>query len=211
MEDNEILDPQTTEEPETTPESDSIVEPEATAEPEATVDPDTTVSNVSASAPEEYYDVIYAAVNDALVAQTVTDGQNISTGALEYFKGILLNHSPFTDYVVYVGESYTYWWNNYEHTGYEYCLAYGDLELSGTTFTGQADIVTMRTSGENSVSFKNDQYVSVTAPLYYSRSNLGNYSGIVQKDFFSLGILAALVLGGVVWLTRSILSPRSSS
>lgn len=208
MEDDELLLPEATEEPETTLEPDSIVEPDASSEPEL-VDPDTTGTG-SAAAPEQYYDVIYAAVNDALVAQTVTDGQNISSGALEYFKGILLNQSPFTDYVVYVGEAYQYFWGNTQQTGYEYCLAYGDLELSGTTFTGQADIVIMRTSGENSVFFVNDQYISVNAPLYYSRSNLGNYSGIVQKDFFSLGILAALTLGGVIWLVRSLISPKSS-
>lgn len=207
MEDDELLLPEATEEPETTLEPDSIVEPDVSPEPEL-VNPDTLVTG--SAAPEQYYDVIYAAVNDALVAQTVTDGQNISSTALEFFKGILLNQSPFTDYVVYVGEPYQYYWGNNQQTGYEYCLAYGDLELSGTTFTGQADIVTMRTSGENSVSFMNDQYISVNAPLYYSRSNLGNYSGIVQKDFFSFGILASLTLGGVIWLVRSLISPKSS-
>lgn len=161
------------------------------------------------TSPEEYYDVIYTAVNDALIAQTVTDGQSISNTALEYFKGILLNKSPFTDYVVYVGEPYQYWQGNMERTAYEYCLAYGDLELTGQTFSGSADIVTMRTTGENTVSFVNDQYITLTAPMYYSRSNLGDYSGIVVKDYSGIGILLALALGGAVWLVKSFLVPKS--
>lgn len=191
-------------------ENNEILEPVTTEEPIATEEP-VTMEELQAqqSSPEAYYDVIYTAVNDALVAQTVTDGQNISGTALEYFKGVLLNQSPFTDYVVYVGEPYQYWWGNNQQTAYEYCLAYGDLELSDTTFSGLADIITMRTTGENSVSYMNDQYISVDAPLYYSRSNMGNYSGIISKDFSGITILLTLALGGAVWLVKSFLSPKS--
>lgn len=185
--------------PELTPEPEAVIEPEPVEEPEV----------IQGANPDAYYDVIYTAVNDALVAQTVTDGQSISSSALEYFKGILNNQSPFTDYVIYVGEPYQYWWGNNQQTAYEYCMAYGDLDLNGITFTGQADIVTMRISGENSVSFVNDQNVSITAPMYYSRSNLGEYSGVVKQDYVSFGVLCALVLGGVVWFVKSLLSPKS--
>lgn len=155
---------------------------------------------------EQLYDVVYTAVYDAYQAQTVTDGQNISNTALEYFKGVLLNESPFIDYVCYVGDSYTYWWGNNQQTAYEYCMAYGDLELSGTYFTGNADIVKMRTSGENSVVYQTNQNISINAPMYYSRSNLGAYSGIVEKNYYGAGILIALLLGGCVWCVRKFLS-----
>lgn len=155
---------------------------------------------------EELYDVMYTAVYDAYQAQNVTDGQNISNTAIEYFKGVLLNESPFVDYVCYVGDSYQYWWGNAHQTAYEYCMAYGDLELSGTCFTGTADIVKMRTAGENSVVYLSEQNVSINAPLYYSRSNLGNYSGIVEKNYFGAGILIALLLGGCVWCVGKFLS-----
>lgn len=198
MENNEMLEPIATEEPTTTEEPIATEAPITMEEPQA-----------QQSSPDAYYDVIYTAVNDALIAQTVTDGQSVSNVALEYFKGVLLNQSPFTDYVVYVGEPYQYWWGNNQQIAYEYCLAYGDLDINGTTFTGLADIVTMRTTGENSVVYMNDQYISVDAPLYYSRSNLGDYSGIVTKDFSGIAILLTLALGGAVWLVKSFLSPKS--
>lgn len=163
------------------------------------------VVDVQPMSGEELYDVVYAAVYDAYVAQTVTDGQSISNTALEYFKGLLAKESPFIDYVIYVGQPYQYWNYNYEQTGYEYCMAYGDLELSGTTFTGTADIVTMRTAGEQWVSYKNDQAVSITAPLYFSRSNLGDYSSVIQYDYINTGILIALLIGGLTWLVRKFL------
>lgn len=155
---------------------------------------------------EQLYDVMYSAVYDAYVAQNVTDGQTISNTAIEYFKGVLMNESPFIDYVCYVGEPYYYWWGNNQQTAYEYCMAYGDLELSGTYITGTADIVKMRTSGENSVVYLTEQGVSINAPLYYSRSNLGNYSGIVEKNYLGAGILISLLIGGCVWCVRKFLS-----
>lgn len=155
---------------------------------------------------EQLYDVVYNAVYDANVAQIVTDGQSISNSAIEYFKGVLMNESPFIDYVCYVGQPYQYWNYNYEQTGYEYCMAFGDLDLNGTTFSGVADVVTMRTNGEQWVSYQNEQYVSINAPLYYSRSNLGDYSGIVQKDYVGIGVLMLLAIGGVTWCVKKFLS-----
>lgn len=155
---------------------------------------------------EELYDVVYTAVYDAYQAQNVTDGQSISSSAIDYFKGVLLNESPFTDYVCYVGDSYQYWWGNSQQTAYEYCMAYGDLELDGNTFYGTADIVKMRTVGENSVVYQTEQNISINAPLFYSRSNLGAYSGIVAKDYVGIGILMLLAIGGVTWCVRKFLS-----
>lgn len=166
-----------------------------------------TVSGGDSLPPDAYYDVIYTAVNDALVAQSVTDGQSIPDSALNYFEGILHNQSPFTDYVCYVGDSYQYWWGQNQQTAYEYCMAYGDLECNGTVFTGTADIVKMRVVGENSVSFQTEQNVSINAPMFYSRSNLGAYSGIVEKDYTGVCILVALLLGGVTWCVRKFLQP----
>lgn len=173
--------------------------------PEEPFAPESVVMSVGV---EELENAVYNGVSQALYEQTVTDNQSINNVALDYFKGVLLNESPFTDYVIYVGEPYQYWQNNNQRTAYEYCMAYGDLELNGQTFTGNADIVTMRTVGENSVSYVNNQNISLTAPLYYSKSNLGQYSGVIQKDYVSFGILCSLVLGGVVWLVKSILSPN---
>lgn len=158
---------------------------------------------------EEYYDTVYNAVNDAIVAnQVVTDGQAISNTALEYFKGVLCNELPFIDYVVYCGEPYTYTYYDGQRTAYEYCMAYGDLECSGDYFSGTADVVTIRTVGEYSVSYMNDQAISLYAPQYYSRSNLGNYSGIVAYDYLSLGILALMAIGGVLWFLSGIFGFR---
>lgn len=182
------------------------MEPETTMEPEQSFAPDSVIMSVGV---EELENAVYNGVSQALYAQTVTDNQSVSSTALEFFKGILLKESPFTDYVIYVGEPYQYWWNNQQHTAYEYCLAYGDLELSGQTFSGTADIVTMRTVGENSVSFVNNQAITLTAPMYYSKSNLGQYSGVISHDYVSFGILCTLILGGVVWFVKSLLSPKS--
>lgn len=155
------------------------------------------------------YDVVYNAVNDAIVAnQVVTDGQAISNTALEYFKGVLGNELPFTDYVVYCGEAYQYTYYEQQRTAYEYCMAYGDLECYGNYFSGTADVVTIRTVGEYSVEYTNDVSISLYAPQYYSRSNLGNYSGIVAYDYISLGTLILFALGGVLWFLNRVFGFR---
>lgn len=212
--DDLILDPtpEPTVSPDATPEPEfddlpEVLDPSDVSElPEESPLPETVIMSVGV---EELESAVYNGVSQALYTQTVSDNQSVSSTALEFFKGILLKESPFTDYVIYVGEPYQYWWNNTQHTAYEYCMAYGALDLNGQTFTGNADIVTMRTVGENSVSFVNDQNISVTAPMYYSRSNLGQYSGVISQDYVSFGILCSLVLGGVVWFVKSLLSPKS--
>lgn len=156
------------------------------------------------------YDVMYTAVYDALVdaqaaSQTVTDGQAVNSTALNYFEGILGNSFLPRDYVIYVGDAYTYNQGYNQRTAYEYCMAYGNLELNGTTFTGTATICTIRTSGDVSVSYKYDQTINLDAPLYYSRSNLGDYSGAIQYDWSGFLILLSLFLGGVVWFMRKLL------
>lgn len=183
-----------------------IVVPEETPEPDFPTVSGNEAVVIEPMSGEQLYDVMYSAVYDAYVAQNVTDGQSISNTAIEYFKGVLMNESPFTDYVCYVGDPYYYWWGNNQQTAYEYCMAFGDLELSGTYFTGTADIVKMRTSGENSVVYLTEQSVSINAPLYYSRSNLGNYSGIVEKNYLGAGILISLLIGGCVWCVRKFLN-----
>ena len=149
-------------------------------------------------------DVIYFSMDDfiELYAQNVTSGQNINSNALSYFKGILENQALPVDYVIYVGNTYTY---NYNSIGYEYCMAYGDLQLAGTHFTGTGTICTMRVSGTQSVSYAYDQDIDLYAPMYYSRSNLGDYSGIYQYDWTGLLLLIFVVLGGVTWFIKKIM------
>lgn len=159
------------------------------------------------------YDLIYSAVYDAAVdalaaSQTVTDGQSINNAALSYFEGILGNMVLPADYVIYVGDSYYYWSGSSQRLAYEYCMAYGDLELNGTHFTGTGTIVKMRTSGDVSVVSHADQQISLYAPMYYSRSNLGSYAGIYQYDYTGAGILLALVLGGVTWFVKKLVCLR---
>lgn len=157
------------------------------------------------------YDVMYTAVYDALmdaqaVSQEVTDGQTISSSAIEYFEGILNNSFVPQDYVVYVGAPYTYTSGyNGERTAYEYCMAYGELDVSGTRFTGTGTVCTLRLNGDVSVAYEYDQQINLAAPLYYSRSNLGDYSGIVRYDWYGYLILVLLVLGGVTWFVRKLL------
>lgn len=155
------------------------------------------------------YEAVYNAVTDALTAsQTVTDGQMVNSTALGYFEGILGNQMLPVDYVVYVGEPYTYWSNNYERTAYEYCMAYGELDVDGTHFTGDATIVTLRTSGYVSVDYQYDQAISLYAPLYYSRSNLGDYSGIYAYDWPGLYMVILLITGGLIWFMRKLMCFR---
>lgn len=143
------------------------------------------------------YDAVYDASYDAMAAysQSVTDGHVVNSSAVAYFEGILGNRPLPTDYVVYVGEPYRY--NN--STYYEYCMAYGDLEVSGTHFTGTGTVVTMRLNGVRSVSYAHGQTVDLYAPMYYSRSNLGDYSGIIKYDWTGFFVLLMLMIGGIVW------------
>ncbi len=149
------------------------------------------------------YDAVYDASYDAMAAysQSVTDGQVVNSSAVAYFEGILGNRPLPTDYVVYVGEPYRY--NN--STYYEYCMAYGDLEVSGTHFTGTGTVVTMRLNGVRSVSYAHGQTVDLYAPMYYSRSNLGDYSGIIKYDWTGFFVLLMLMIGGIVWFFRKVM------
>lgn len=156
------------------------------------------------------YELLYSAVYDAAVdalaaSQTVTDGQAVTSSALNYFQGVLGNQMLPVDYVVYVGEPYYYWSGGTQRLAYEYCMAYGDLEVSGTHFTGTGTVLRMRTSGDVSVISQEGQTVSLYAPMYYSRSNLGGYSGIYQYDYTGLATLFSLVLGGVVWFVKKLM------
>jgi len=153
-----------------------------------------------------YYTAVYNAVNDAIVAnQEVTDYQSIPDVVLKHFEGILTNKMLPVDYVVYVGSPYQYQWGNNTNTGYDYCMAYGDLYCSGEYFSGTGTIVTMRTNGYNTITYQNDQQISLVAPRYYSKSNLGDYPGIYHYDYVSLAILLGMVLGGVTWLFKKLL------
>lgn len=199
--DNLVLEPEV-EEPE-------LTEPEVT-EPDAAA-PDQeepgTVSGSDSNEYDVYYNAVYNAVNDAIVAnQEVTDYQSIPDVVLKHFEGILANKVLPVDYVIYVGSPYEYQsGNNMTRTGYDYCMAYGDLDCSGDYFSGTGTIVTMRTNGYNTISFMNDQQISLSAPYYYSKSNLGDYPGIYHYDYVSLAILLGLVLGGVTWLIKKLL------
>lgn len=153
-----------------------------------------------------YYTAVYNAVNDAIVAnQEVTDYQSIPDVVLKHFEGILANKVLPVDYVIYVGSPYQYQWGNNTNTGYDYCMAYGDLDCSGDYFSGTGTIVTMRTNGYNTISYMHDQQISLVAPRYYSKSNLGDYPGVYHYDYVSLAILLGLVLGGVTWLFKKLL------
>lgn len=171
---------------------------------------DMTVSGNDAVNSELQYDVLYNAVYDAVLAaeeyQTVTDGQTLNSTALEYFKGVLNKQIIPKDYVIYVGEPYYYTLGNQQRTAYEYCLVYGDLNVDDTHFTGDGTIITMRTqSGYQQVRYAYNQSISLDAPLYYSRSNLGEYSGAVDYDWNGILILIGLALGGLVWLFKKLM------
>lgn len=181
------------------------IEPDAVPEPED----QESVSAGDSVVPvnyDLYYDAVYNAVNDAIVAnQTVTDYQSIPDVVIKHFEGILANKILPVDYVVYVGSPYEYYQGNNLRTGYDYCMAYGDLNCSGEYFSGTGTIVTMRTGGNNTIYYQNDQQISLVAPYYYSKSNLGEYPGIYHYDYVSLAILLGLVLGGVTWLFKKLL------
>ena len=153
-----------------------------------------------------YYTAVYNAVNDAIVAnQEVTDYQSIPDIVLKHFEGILANKVLPVDYVIYVGSPYEYYQGNNVRTGYDYCMAYGDLDCNGEYFSGTGTIVTMRTGGQNNIYYMHDQQISLVAPYYYSKSNLGEYPGIFNYNYIELAILIGMVLGGVTWLFRKLL------
>lgn len=152
------------------------------------------------------YGTMYQAVYDAVTAsQTVTDGQTVNSTALNYFKGILGNQVLPRDYVIYVGEEYQYWDGNRQRSAYEYCMAYGDLDCSGTWFSGTGTVCSMRTQGDIVVAYEYDQQINLQAPLYYSRSNLGDYSGVITYDWTGILLLVLVLIGGLVWLIRKLL------
>lgn len=168
-------------------------------------------SDALEAVPSMDYDTLYDAVYDgtldaiATYSQTVTDGQAVNNTALTYFQGILNNQVLPVDYVIYVGNSYVYGSGSSARVYYEYCMAYGDLELSGTHFSGNATVVTMRVNGYQSVTYSYGQEISLYAPMYYSRSNLGDYSGAVAYDWMSFLILIILLTGGLVCLFKKLM------
>lgn len=191
--------------PEPEKEEPEVIEPDWELTPEEPEEPDLVTDGDSVNY-DLYYNAVYNAVTDAIEArQTVTDYQSIPDVVLKHFEGILANKVLPVDYVIYVGSPYEYYQGNNMRTGYDYCMAYGDLDCAGDYFTGTGTIVTMRTNGYNTISYMNDQQISLVAPHYYSKSNLGEYSGIYSYDYVSLAILLSLVLGGVTWLFKKLL------
>ena len=164
-------------------------------------------SGVSEVTYDTMYNAVYDATLDALAVDLeVTDGQSVSSSALTYFEGILGNQRIPKDYVIYVGEEYTYASGGYgERTAYEYCMVTGDLECVGTDFSGVGDLYILRLSGNVGVSVVEDQQVAVSVPLYYGRSNLGLYSGIIDRDWSGYLVAVMLALGGATWLVRKLL------
>lgn len=157
------------------------------------------------------YGVLYSAVYDATLdavstyAQTVTDGEALNSSAISYFQGILQNQMMPVDYVVYVGQPYNYYSGNTMRTAYEYCMAYGDLTESNEMFTGRGTVVRMRVTGITSVVYEHDQTISLKASPYYSRSNLGDYSGIYAYDWSGFLLLVSAMIGGVTWLIKKLM------
>lgn len=155
------------------------------------------------------YDSMYMAVNDAVTDALAadlesTDGQSVSSSALTYFEGILANQVFPEDYVIYVGEPYTYDYGTSYRTAYEYCMVTGDLDLNGNVFSGSGKLYRLRLNGNVGVTVT-EETVSVTAPAYYSRSNLGDYSGVIQRDFSGYVVAILLMIGGLVWFVRKLL------
>ena len=184
-----------TTEPTTEPVTESTAEPtaEPTEAPELAVD----------------YDTMYAAVYDATVNAALdleaTDGQTVNSSALSYFEGILINQRVPKDYVIWVGEPYTYTSGYGDRTAYEYCMVTGDLQSTGNYITGTGDLYTLRLNGDVGVTVQEAQAVTLSAPRYYSRSNLDTYSGVVERDWTGILTLICLVLGGLVWFVGKLL------
>lgn len=159
----------------------------------------------------DMYTAVYDAVLDAQDAvmerQTVTDGQSISSAALSYFKGILGNQIIPKDYVIYVGDAYNYDYGSYGgyRVAYEYCMAVGDLTCDGTYISGTGKVYRYRAFGDVGVAVADNQSISLYAPLYYSRSNLGDYSGAIEYDWTGFMLIVMLMLGGLVWLIKKLM------
>lgn len=156
---------------------------------------------------EVLHDIFMNAYLDAYALQLdASDGQTISSNAVTYFNGILANNVIPQNYVMWVGSPYTYWQNNYDRIGYEYCMAVGnDLECENTYFSGTADVYTIRLYPSPTVAKQTDVEVGLNAPLYYSRSNLGDYPASYEYDWNGFLLLVFLGIGGVTWLINSFI------
>lgn len=99
----------------------------------------------------------------------------ISSTYLEYFEGVVQKLDPDEHYVL---------WKSGD---YEYTLAYGEeLQLSGTTFTGECDTVQIY---RNENTYNSDWYVDYgseavrfSADKLFCYSDLGNYSTLQRGD-----------------------------
>ena len=128
---------------------------------------------------------------------SIYNGQ-ISGTVLDYFDRFSYKLSFFDDYLLYRSGQY------------EYTLVYGDLDLSGTTFSGDAlHSVRLNTYTSNfndyvwSVSDNDSLVLNVgTKPVY---SNLGSYPTLDrQSDFLPLLVLLVLVVFGLVLIVRPV-------
>lgn len=105
---------------------------------------------------------------------TETD-QSVGSTQLSYFRAILAKH-PFSDYVIFRDGQYST------------RLIFGDLDLSGTRFTGSGTVVTYYTqqsvTNPAHVTITTDSNVRLTGNLLYTYSNLGDYPSAVDTLSF---------------------------
>ena len=102
---------------------------------------------------------------------------SISTTYTTYFSGVV-DKLGIDDYVLIRSGQY------------EYMFVYGDLSLTGHTFTGSGTILTINTYQQTRVNEKYDNNITINVGDYMAYSNLGSYPalsrGPTKAQFYEL-------------------------
>lgn len=117
----------------------------------------------------------------------------VGTQNVSIFSG-LVSKVPFNQHYVY--------WRDGQ---YSYRFAYGDLELSGTTFTGDVTIVTYASTGGSNAYYTwstvKDSSFTLKAGNRLVYSDLGDYPGLSDREVMRYAqVTALLVAGGLIFI-----------
>lgn len=114
---------------------------------------------------------------ELLTLQAQAYDGSISTTYTTYFSGVV-DKLGIEDYVLIRSGQY------------EYMFVYGDLTLTGHTFTGSGTILTINTYQSTRVSEEYDNNITISVGDYMAYSNLGSYPalsvGSTKAQFYEL-------------------------
>lgn len=136
-----------------------------TAVEDSKTDGEIDVSAESLEVADDNSDTDISAIAEVLSLQAEAYDGSISTTYTTYFSGVV-DKLGIEDYVLIRSGQY------------EYTFVYGDLELSGTTFTGSGTIMTINTYQNTTVGIDTDDNITINVGSYMAYSNLGSYPAL---------------------------------